>query len=829
MTQPAGAHSRTIEGFALAQELRAHRLAAHRGPKDLASRLHLSRAKIDALELGYYDSGDPRKRAGRLSREEFLRLAGPDGLGLTAPEASALLHLAHAAGAIAGGEPFQAGAGVTESEARRGASERTASHAAAFARTHAAPPSSTESREVDAEWAPPSPRCRTFYGRSAEVSALAEALVDDRPPSVILISGFPGAGKSELVQVALRRPEVRAAFHGLRWLSARQREFLGGTSGGGTGARVQADDVLRQLAGSLRCRTDELPRVLQATRWLIAIDNSEAVADEELLIGQLARVVGRSRIVLTSRNRYAAPFLRVLPADGPLRGLAPEDAQRLLGDTGLVLAAEDRARVQALTGGAPLALHWIAGRAAHAPINELVAEIERGAAADLYGFMFDNGWRELTAASRDVLDYLAHQVVEPVPLNVLASAAVGRGELGGAVNELRQLSFIEESLEQDASLLSLHPLMTAFVEGRLRGTSSWSGDREPAWRAGLTYLRAALHHDRKGSAAIQPIGGIRNYLDWMDDALRAGCADEVLITWLKLSRYLWEHWQWQPFERCEEIAAAASSALASTHAAAAEMLAGLSRTDAAYQAMERADFATALASLDEASARFETLDDDAGRSLAHRYRGLVFLRRAETDDLRRSREEFTSALAVIDRGRTRGFPATGTGAAVACEELRTLAVWDTLIAGYAAYRGDWAPGEAEVHALIAGLLLNEGRAADAVAAARAAIERYRESPNRWPGSEAAPMLTLARALIAAGDPGASRKILEEALAVADAADRLDLKEGALLQLAQLDANEGSRDLAIGRATAALAIATSLRQTAEISTAQALLERLGAGR
>jgi len=142
---------------------------------------------------------------------------------------------------------------------------------------------------------------------------------------------------------------------------------------------------------------------------------------------------------------------------------------------------------------------------------------------------------------------------------------------------------------------------------------------------------------------------------------------------------------------------------------------------------------------------------------------------------------------------------------------------------------DWSPSEAEVHALLAGLLLNEGRGGEAVPAARAAIKRYRESANRWPGNEAAPMLTLARAPVAMGQPRDTRSTLEDALAVASKSNRLDLNEGALLQLAMLDADEGETERARERAVDALAIATSLRQTAEIAAAQSLLDRLSGKR
>lgn len=839
MTKPGGAAASTQTAFALGRELRACRLAAGLTPKELSALSHVPRTKIDALELGYYGA-DERKRAARLARAEIVRILCAPELGVSPEDANAFLYLAHESQALSGGELFHPlrttewpqARPAAEAAVRTHAAEIVRRHEAAFdARTGGAPPTAAPAgpQALSADWILPTQRCRRLYGRDALVAELREIVARQETPSLILVSGFPGVGKSELVRAALDDGRLRREFAGLRWISARQREFVSGANAASGDRGMRADDVLRDLARGLRTSVDELPRALSERRLLVVVDNAESIRDEDLLLSRLASMAGRSRVILTSRSHYRAAFVRAFPADGELPGLPFADAEAMLREesaaNGTAAAsafarASDAtiARVHEVTRGAPLALHWLLARAAQHAAPDAAAELAAGAVTDLYAFMFDTAWSRVTAPARDALGFLAFRASEPVPHGLLALAGCADGQLDAALAELREWSLVETTGEA----FGLHPLTASFVRGALADRSPWSADTSGrAWRAGIRYLLEALHHDARGSAAERELGGLGNYLVWMRDAAAGGAPEDAIHVWLKFSRYLWENWHWDRFGACEEIGREAIEIFAATAPGAGAMLRALSITDLAYHLRERERVDESLAACAEAIATFDALDDDAGRSLAHRYAGLAHLRAGRT---REARLSFDRALAAIESAKRRGFPAPGAKAAAAVAELARFTLWEPLRVGYSAYRSYWGPGEAELLSLVGGALLVEGKFADAIASLQRAIERYRECDDRWPGSEAGPLVTLARCYLGIGDSDAARQHLQRARKIAGQAGRRELEGGALIQLAELEANAGNQATAADHARAALEIATALGQTEEIRRAESIIQR-----
>lgn len=858
MTRPAGANAGSLEAFVLAREVRRARARTGLRPKQVAALTGIPRNKVDAVELGDIGRPDSRKRPGRLSRSEAVRLLLLPDYGFKSPHVDALLLLAHQSGAV-GPEidhfplapeewtavrPASSRAQPTETEIREALQALLDAHRADYVRlrgaaasldapTPQAPPQEGPDQAGDAasttkqEWSVPARRCAVFLGREAEMAGLIALLTTTDGPRVILVSGPGGVGKSELVREAVNDESVRRSYDCLRWISGRREEFRKGPDRRRERPPT-ATEMLRTLAGSLDVDLAGLGRILASASWLVVVDNTETIEDEEELFVRFATISGRSRLVATSRHRYDTGPALLFP-EGGLHGLASSASERLVRTEaearggsvgGHVESARGLAQVHQLTQGAPLALHWLAAQACRTELPIVVSGLATGNSDDLYDFMFEHSWRELTKPSRDVLDFLAHAVDEPVPAALLDRCGVGLGQLRPAIAEGRSVSFIETSGSDEA--YSLHPLASVFVRRRLQ-RSRWRATS--VWKSGLEYLRESLADDTRGAGAALPLGGLQNYLRWMEDAIRDGQPVEGIIAWTKLSRYLWEHWRWDLYGRCEELGRRAVDLLAPGAPDAARMLKALTLCDVAFLDFERGRFSDSIAGSNAALAIFEALGDRIGYALAARYRGLAQFRVKTSQSRRAAAESWRRALAAVRQAQARGYPPPALPTAKAIAELRALGLWDVISGGYQMYRGVLAPSEAQLQRLLGGAHLEDGRLEEAESHFLYAIRTLRSEPGRWAGSEASPMVGLADTYARRGDHQQAALTLTEALEIARTADRRDLEGDVLTALARLDRDRGNVDDALAHARAAEELLVRIGAVADAHEARELIRTL----
>ncbi|MEV4432059.1 AfsR/SARP family transcriptional regulator [Streptomyces sp. NPDC049555] len=330
------------------------------------------------------------------------------------------------------------------------------------ARTPEPPPAVAEPAVTPAHLPTPLP---VFVGRQAELAAL-DALLDEesgprtdaQPPTIALVSGIPGAGKTGL---ALRWAH--------RWADAFPDGQLYADLGGRGGQEeVTAADVLARFLRALGVPGERVPAdlgerealyrsVLATRRILLVLDDAQSGAQlRPLLPG-----TGRCRVVVTSR----APLDSAATAGGAVRiglGMLHEaEAVELIGR----IAGRDRVaaepahadRLAAQCDRLPLALRIAATRLAAKPhwtLRHLTARLadERRRFAELseadpaLRAGLDLSYRRLTADAAAMYRRLA--LLEAPDFAVWAGAAV-----------------------LDTGVLEAERLMEQLVDAQLLGTT----------------------------------------------------------------------------------------------------------------------------------------------------------------------------------------------------------------------------------------------------------------------------------------------------------------------------------------------------------------------
>jgi nucleoside phosphorylase len=320
----------------------------------------------------------------------------------------------------------------------------------------------------------PGSRCRKMFGHEElTMKVLSHFQAKDTTP-IVCLGSVAGYGKTEVATEVAKVVITQSIFEDVAWVAIRESELSETfVTANRSSELVQWQDVLYDLSRQLNCPADResVQMGLHDRRWLVVLDNAE-VADLNDILPRLVKMLGTSRALLTSRVNTPFPFVKVM--DCP--GLSAEASRALLmneaaedGIEALLSASEAQmSRLYQLSCGAPLALHFIVGRARDNEMLDPLLDALEGAKGEVelfYRFALETAWQRLSDRSKQFIRYMAHGSVSPEELqNVFQVTGT---EVWEARTQLKRWSMILSNGGRD----DLHPWVRCIVRGNL--TEKW--------------------------------------------------------------------------------------------------------------------------------------------------------------------------------------------------------------------------------------------------------------------------------------------------------------------------------------------------------------------
>ena len=328
-----------------------------------------------------------------------------------------------------------------------------------------------------------------LIGVERPLNFLVNALTKIEKPWLVSIEGLGGLGKTALAQEVVRQPILRHHFHGLAWVSARQRAFAPGaglqqTHRPALTVNALVDALLEQLDQAVPVsltayeKQEILRRLLKERPHLMVIDNLETAADYQTLLPLLGKLVNPSKILLTSRYSLPdnpAPTFRV-----SLTGLGQDEALRLVRHEaqvrGLVLllnASDEQLKsIYELVGGNPLALKLVVGQIAALSLPEVLDNLQQRQDVEVdefYTYIYQQAWHSLDPVSQHVL-LLMPLAQDGTVAQLAAVSQLERTDLNQALRRLVQFSLVEAGGTLEARRYRIHRLTETFL---LKETIRW--------------------------------------------------------------------------------------------------------------------------------------------------------------------------------------------------------------------------------------------------------------------------------------------------------------------------------------------------------------------
>jgi tetratricopeptide (TPR) repeat protein len=332
---------------------------------------------------------------------------------------------------------------------------------------------------------------RTLVGRQGMIETILRMLTEPAVYPIVGIDGIGGIGKTALVQEVMIQCQRKQLFEKIIWYSNRENRQSENQNA------LQSPHIFEALLTTIgtqlgipniatlnpQDKSAHIASFLRRNKTLVVLDNLETMAvPQEEMIRQLSPLLGKSRALLTSRQRFSGD-LQVIHLLGLDEQMACQFLRQEGANRGIRLVEHateyELQQIAKATGGLPLAMKLVVGQVDFLPLSDVLTLLQQVQLLQndneeddyerFYQSIFAFSWQRLSRQGKALLIALA--LFAPGQGGTVAAisqvSALARIELIRLLTELWRFSFIERSELVKATLSEtryfLHPLVQAFV------------------------------------------------------------------------------------------------------------------------------------------------------------------------------------------------------------------------------------------------------------------------------------------------------------------------------------------------------------------------------